>query len=86
MDTNIHLDDQLFTRVQEAAAATGQTVDAVIANALDKTLESQKKSLAGEKVRLVRNDKMKIKPGIDINNSAELRDIMEEELDVSHRR
>ncbi|MGD0517968.1 MAG: hypothetical protein ABSA26_10580 [Thermoguttaceae bacterium] len=86
MDATIHIDDQLFIRVQQVAQATGQTVDAVISNALAETLESQEKPSSGEKTHLVRNGKMKIRPGIDINNNAELRDIMEEGLDVSRRR
>ena len=86
MDATIHIDDQLFIRVQQAAQATGQTVDAVIANALVTTLHSQKESSTGKEIHLVPNDKMKIRPGIDVNSNAELRDIMEEGLDVSRRR
>jgi hypothetical protein len=86
MDTTIHIDDQLFIRVQEAAAATGQTVDAFIANALTETLAHPEKDSSGKIFCFTRDRGMRLMPGVDINNNAELLDIMEEGLDVSRRR
>jgi hypothetical protein len=86
MDATIHIDDQLFIRVQQVAEATGQSVDAVISQALVENLESPHKPYAGEKIHLIRDKGMGLKPGININNNAELLDIMEEGLDVSRRR
>jgi len=86
MDANIRLDDQLFIRAQELAAATGQSVDTVIANALAETLARQKTTPSGEKFCFTRDRGMGLMPGVNIDNNAELLDIMEEGLDVSHRR
>jgi predicted transcriptional regulator len=78
MDATIHIDDQLSIRVQEVAQATGQTVDTVISNALAETLESPQKPSSGKKIHLIRDKEMGLKPGVNINNNAELLDIMEE--------
>ena len=86
METIIHLDDQLFARTQQVAASTGQSVDAVIAHALTESLARQENSSSGEKIHLIRNGTMRIRPGVDISNNAELLEIMEEGLDVSRRR
>lgn len=85
MDANIHLDDQLYIRSQELAAAMGQSVDAVIANALAETLARQKTTTSGEIFCFTRDRGMGVMPGVNIDNNAELLDIMEEGLDVSHR-
>jgi hypothetical protein len=84
MDTIIHLDEQLFNRAREFAQAAGQTVDAYIAQQLKNSLDNQPPS-SGEKTRLVQNCEMRLQPGVDISNSAELLDIMEKGLDVSQR-
>jgi hypothetical protein len=86
MEAIIHIDDQLFARAQQLAVSTGQTVDAVVVHALEETLERQEKDASREKVHLIRDHGMRIRPGIDISNNAELLDIMEEGLDVSRRR
>jgi hypothetical protein len=85
MDATIHIDDQLYIRVQQVAQATGQTVDAVISNALAENLESPQKPSSGEKFCFTRDKGKGVMPGVDINNSAELLDIMEEGQDVSRR-
>jgi hypothetical protein len=85
MDTTIHIDDQLFIRVQQVAQATGQSVDAIIANALTETLKNKQATASGEKFCFTRDRGKGVMPGVDINNSAELLDIMEEGQDVSHR-
>lgn len=85
MDATIHIDDQLFIRVQQVAQATGQTVDAVISNALTETLTQQQATSSDDKFCFTRERGMGLMPGVNINNNAELRDIMEEGLDVSHR-
>ena len=85
MDATIHIDDQLFIRVQQVAQATGQTVDAVISNALTETLTHQQATSSGEIFCFTRDRGMGVMPGVDINNSAELLDIMEEGRDVSYR-
>jgi hypothetical protein len=84
MEAIIHIDDQLFNRAQEFAQAAGQTVDAFVAQKLKESLEMQPPPVGG-KTHLVQNCEMRLEPGIDINNSAELLDIMEKGLDVSQR-
>lgn len=85
MEAIIHIDDQLYTLAQESAQAAGQTLDAFIAQKLKDSLETQPPPTGG-KTHLVQNCEMRLQPGIDISNSAELLDIMEKGLDVSQRR
>jgi hypothetical protein len=86
MEAVIHIDDQLFARAQQLAVSTGQTVDAVVVHALEETLERQEKASPAEKYCFPRDRGMGVLPGVNIDNSAELLDIMEEGLDVSRRR
>jgi hypothetical protein len=102
METTIHLDDQLFDRAQQFALAAGQTVDAFIAQTIKESLEKQSTPSGTkthliqnsemqlkspeEKFCFPRETGSRLRPGVDISNSAELLDIMEEGLDISKRR
>jgi hypothetical protein len=86
MEAIIHIDDQLFARAQEAAAAAGQSVDAVIAQALTATLPQEPQPSSKKEFCFTRYRGKGLMPGVNLDNSAELLDIMEEGLDVSRRR
>ncbi len=85
MDAVIHLDQQLFDRARQLADAAGQTVDAFVAQTLKTSLEEHPPA-KGEKTHLPQNHEMRLQPGIDINSTAKLLDLMDEGLDVSQRR
>jgi hypothetical protein len=86
MEIIIHLDDQLYRLAQEHAQVAGQTLETFISQTLNESLEKQFPSPSKEKTPLIQNFQMRLRPGIDISNSAELLDIMEEGLDISKRR
>jgi hypothetical protein len=86
MTATIHIDDRLFLQAQELAQATGCTVDAFIAQALEESLQKQQRAVAEKKYSFTRDRGMGLRRGVEISNNAELLDIMEEGLDVSHRR
>jgi hypothetical protein len=85
METIIHLDDQLFSQAQECAQAAGQTLDAFVAQSLKNSLEKQPPASSDKKFDFPRVSGSILMPGVDLNNNAELLDIMEEGLDVSKR-
>ncbi|MCC6124259.1 MAG: DegT/DnrJ/EryC1/StrS aminotransferase family protein [Pirellulales bacterium] len=86
MEAIIHIDDRLFHRAQAFAQASGQSVDAFISQSIEKTLENQSEEAKKGKYCFPRDRGGGVLPGVDLSNSAELLDIMEEGLDVSKRR
>jgi hypothetical protein len=85
MDAVIHLDQQLYDRAQQLAQAAGQTVDAFVAQTLKASLEEQSPPPEEKKYSFPRDYGSGLLPGVDISNSAQLLDVMEEGLDVSKR-
>ena len=77
MRTTIHLDDQLLARVREVAAKTGRTMTAVIEDALRQSLALKKPRTRREPVRLTTVGGKGPRPGVDLDDSAALLDLME---------
>jgi hypothetical protein len=76
MRTTIRLDDHLLAEAKQLAAKTNRTLTAVIEDALRETLgrrENPKKKLT----KLITYGGSGLQPGVDIDNSAALLDIME---------
>jgi hypothetical protein len=79
MRTTVRLDPDLIARAKEVAAETGTTVTAVIEEALRARLEKKRV------VRIPTFHGTGLQPGVDLNNSAALLELMEEERDTDRR-
>ena len=78
MRTTIRLDDKLLTEVKKLAAQSGRTLTAVIEDALQEVLARQRKHEARKPVRLKTVNGNGPQTGVDLDNTAELLDLMEE--------
>ncbi|PKB68117.1 MAG: DUF2191 domain-containing protein [SAR202 cluster bacterium Io17-Chloro-G4] len=77
MRTTIRLDDQLLTEAKLLAASTGRSLTSVIEDALREMLARRQKSGRQEPIKL-KTVPGKLLPGIDLDDSAALLDIMEQ--------
>jgi len=77
MRTTIRLDEQLLARAKEHAARTGRTLTAVIEDALRQSLEASTRADAEPRVPLPTFRGEGLRPGVDLDDSAGLLDIME---------
>lgn len=77
MRTTIRLDERLLAEAKRAATETGRTLTAVIEDALREALGRRKRSVKRTRIKLttVRGDGLH--PGVDLDNSADLLDVME---------
>jgi predicted transcriptional regulator len=85
MVTNIQIDDRLFSQARELAEASGISLDAFIAQAVEESVKKRQPN-ADLKFSFTRDHGAGLAPGAELCNSAQLLDIAEEGLDVSHRR
>ena len=77
MRTTIRLDDQLLAEVKQLAARTGRTLTAVIEDALREMLARQQKATARRPVQLSTASGNGLQPGVDLDDSAALLDLMD---------
>jgi hypothetical protein len=77
MRTTIRLDDDLLAQAKQWAAESGRTLTAVFEDALRAALARRKTTPKRQRVRLVTDGKGGLVPGVDLDNSAALLDIME---------
>jgi predicted transcriptional regulator len=79
MRTTVRLDDALLRQAKKLAAETGRSLTAVIEDALRAAVSRQKiVSAHVEKFSLPTFKGRGLRPGIDLDNSAELLDVMED--------
>jgi hypothetical protein len=78
MRTTIRLNDDLLARAKEAAVKSGRTLTAVVEDALRQTLASKKTSPKRRRIRLVSSGKGGLRPGVNLDSTADLLDIMDE--------
>lgn len=76
MRTTIRIDDQLLQEAKLQAARRGTTLTAIIEDALRKSLARQRDSQRREPVRLVTFGGKGLLPGVDLDDSAALLDLM----------
>jgi hypothetical protein len=76
MRTTIRLNDQLFKQAKRVAAETGRTFTEVVEDALRQSFSAGKDAPPRKRIVLP-TAKGRLRPGIDLDNSAELLDIME---------
>ena len=78
MRTTVDLDDHLLQGAKELAARTHRTLTAVLEDALRETLSRRPSPSARHRVKLPVSDRMTgLRPGVDLDNSAALLDLME---------
>ncbi len=77
MRTTIRLDDELLTRTKELAASTGRSLARVIEDALREMLARQSQAGERQPVRLPTFAGKGLQPGVDLDDSAALLDLMD---------
>lgn len=78
MRTTIRLDEQLLREVKQLAARSGQTLTAVIEDALREMLARQRQMAERPPVYLTTVEGEGILPGVDLDDSASLLDLMDQ--------
>jgi hypothetical protein len=76
MRTTIRVDDDLLARAKQLAARTGRTLTAVIEDALRVALARSQPARGRERVRLPTFGSGGPLPGVDLDDSAALLDVM----------
>lgn len=77
MRTTVRLDDHLLRRAKAAAAESGQTLTALIEDALREKLTPRPASPRRKRVRLPTYRGEGLRPGVDLDDSASLLDLMD---------
>lgn len=81
MRTTIRLDDDLLSQAKKYAIQTNRTLTAVIEEALRQHLGLKQEMLTREPVRLITVEGQGLMPGVDLDDSAALLDLMENDDD-----
>jgi hypothetical protein len=78
MRTTIRLNDDLLAEVKEAAAKSGRTLTAVVEDALRQALSRTQAPCKRPRIRLISSGKGGLRPGVNLDSTAELLDLMDE--------
>lgn len=78
MRTTIRLDDQLLSEVKKVANQRGQTMTAVIEEALRQMLAQRKQVTTQPPIKLITVSGNGLQPGVDLDDSAALLELMEQ--------
>ena len=84
MRTTINISDRLLERAKKKALESGRTLTAVIEDALRESLV-RRKTRAKKPVRITTYGEGGLLPGVDLNDSASLLDLMEASHDSAGR-
>lgn len=74
----VPINEQLLREVEVVAAKTGRTVPAVVEEALREAISRRQPAAPRRRLKLPTFDSGGLMPGVDIDNSASLLDVMEE--------
>ncbi len=85
MRTTIHLPDDLFAEVKKLSAESRTTVTALIEDALRERLSRRRQKSRSKPLRLTTYGEGGLQPGVDLDDSAALLDLMEPNLDSRRR-
>ena len=85
MRTTINLPDDLILRAKKAALEADTTLTEFFANALREALAKPRKKSTKEKFKIITSGSGGVWPGVDLDNSADLLDIMDGLLDPNRR-
>jgi hypothetical protein len=75
--TTVRLDDALLAEAKALAARTGRTLTQVIEEALHETLARRRRRPPTTRVELPTDGEGGLRPGVDLDDSAALLDVME---------
>jgi hypothetical protein len=81
MRTTIRIDDQLLREVKQVAARSGKSLTAVIEDALRESVAKRRELENRKPVRLTTFTGGGLQPGVDLDDSAGLLDLMEASRD-----
>lgn len=76
MRTTINLDDHLLADLKQHAAKTGKTMTSIIEDAIRRALVPEKPP-SRKKIRLTTVGGKGVRPGVDLDDSASLLDLMD---------
>lgn len=79
--TTLTIDDEVLAEYKRVAAATHRTLSYVIQDALRETLARREEAAAEEPVRLPVIGGGGVRPGVDLDDSARLLELLEAERD-----
>jgi hypothetical protein len=85
MRTTINLPDDLMLRVKRAALDSGTTLTQFVTDALREALAKRAKENPTRKSKLITYRRGGVFPGVDLDNTADLLDIMDGLIDPSRR-
>ena len=77
MRTTVRLDERLLAEAKKRAAETGRTLAAVLEDALRETLARRSTRVKRRPVRLKTVKGDGVRPGVDLDDTAALLDLME---------
>ena len=77
MRTTIRIDDTLLREAKQLAARTGKSLTALIEDALRESLQRQQAAAKREPVHLITTGGNGLRPGIDLDDTASLLDVMD---------
>ena len=77
MRTTVRLDERLLAEAKKHAADTGRTLTAVLEDALRETLARRRPQIKRKPVRLKTVKGDGVRPGVDLDDTAALLDLME---------
>ena len=82
MRTTINLDDDLLAEAKQVAARTGRSLTAVVEDALRESLH-RRHLIARQAIELPTFGEGGVQPGVDLDDSAALLDLMEQDDPVA---
>jgi hypothetical protein len=82
MRTTLRLDDDLLRAAKRYAAQTGRTLTAVVEDALREALARSRRAAKRERVTLPTFRGHGLQPGVDLDDTASLLDLMESPRDL----
>jgi len=77
MRTTVRLDERLLAEAKKYAAESGRTLTAVLEDALRETLARRRTRSRAKPIRLKTVKGNGVRPGVDLDDSASLLDLME---------
>ncbi|MET0167570.1 MAG: ribbon-helix-helix protein, CopG family [Vicinamibacterales bacterium] len=77
MRTTVRLDERLLAEVKKYAAESGRTLTSVLEDALRETLARRRSGVKRKPVRLKTARGEGLRPGVDLDDTASLLDLME---------
>lgn len=86
MRTTIRLDDDLFLQLKQRAATSGKTLTAVIEDALRQAFSSPASAPERKPFRMITFEGNGMQPGVDLDDSAALLELMEADDPPGRRR